>query len=132
MLTSVAEQDKWAARWLQSESLSYSERLVTFVLAKSIFFHSGYAVIEWFKKKGRMPGLSSLINLLGEDGALHSEFACLLLKGQEDLPEVDFVHTMVAEAVGVEVGFIRGKSHPIAAVIVLIIFLRCLVIPFLP
>lgn len=103
----------WARKWLQGETLSISERLTALVFAKAIFFHSGYAIIEWFKQRNKLPGLSNLINLIAGDAVLHAEFACTLLKELDDLPDTVMVHNLVNDAVKIEVRFIRGKPSRI-------------------
>lgn len=108
MLASTAEQGRWAAKWLRGQTFSLSERLIALVVAKAIFFHSSFAVIEWFQQRGNLPGLSTLISLIARDMVLHAEFACTVVDDYNDHVDAVFIHNMLDEAIKIEHGFMRG------------------------
>lgn len=108
---SIADKNEWARRWIQRQTSSFGERLVAFACVEGIFFQSSFAIIYWFKQKGKMPGLSHSNDLISRDEALHTEFACLMLSHLEEAPPSEIVATtIVREAVSIEVRFIQGES----------------------
>lgn len=109
MLGNVTEQGTWVKRWLLRSSLSLSDRLIAFSCAKAIFFRSSYAVLEWFKNRGMMLGLTRLCQQIAADTVLHAEFACAVLSYRGEKTPAGTVRKLVQEAVDVEMRFIRGE-----------------------
>ena len=65
--------------WLVFSSRAlFGERIVAFAAVKGIFFSGSFCTIFWLKKRGLMPGLSFINELISRDEGLHCNFACLL------------------------------------------------------
>lgn len=109
-VASVADKNEWARRWLHRETSTFGERLIAFACVEGIFFQSSFAVIYWFKRKGKMPGLTHSNDLIARDEAMHTEFACLMLEYVHERPSEDVASKIVREAVKIECRFVRGKS----------------------
>ncbi|KAJ3548461.1 hypothetical protein NMY22_g1247 [Coprinellus aureogranulatus] len=107
-IPSVADKNEWAKRWLRRETSSFAERLIAFACVEGIFFQSSFAVIFWFKRQGKMPGLADSNDLISRDEALHTEFACLMLKRLDDRPTEEVATKIVREAVNIEKRFVEG------------------------
>lgn len=69
----------WALRWIFDKSSTFAERLVALLPWKD-FFSGSFAAIFWIKKRGLMPGLTFLNELISRDEGMHTDFACLLFK----------------------------------------------------
>lgn len=108
MLAGVREQDDWAKRWLRRENLPLGQRLAALACAKGIFFQSAFAVMHWFKHRGRLPGFTRANELITRDTILHADFACVSLGIVEELPAEEIVVKMVREAVKIESRFIQS------------------------
>ena len=65
----------WALRWLASDA-PFAERLVAFACVEGIFFSASFCAIFFFKKRGKMPGLTFSNELISRDEGLHRDFAC--------------------------------------------------------
>lgn len=107
-VSTVGLKNAWARRWMDVADRPFAERLVAFACVEGIFFSSSFAVIFWFKSKGKLPGLTFSNDLISRDEGLHTEFACLLLKHLPERPSQDVVHTIVGEAVKIETKFAKG------------------------
>lgn len=102
----IAKKAEWAQRWISDPDASFITRLVGFACVEGIHFSGSFASIFWLKKRGLMPGLTFSNELISRDEAMHTEFAILLYKKMENkLPE-DVVHTIIKEAVDIEIEFI--------------------------
>jgi ribonucleoside-diphosphate reductase subunit M2 len=107
-LQAVTSKTGWALKWL-SDNADFAVRLVAFSAVEGIFFSSSFAVIFWFKFKGLMPGVCFSNDMISRDEALHTEFACELIRLLPSRPGEDVVHSMLAEAAEIEIQFARGE-----------------------
>lgn len=64
---SVKEKAEWALRYLDSDEISFAERLVAFATVEGIFFSGSFCCIFWLKKRGLMPGLTFSNELISRD-----------------------------------------------------------------
>lgn len=91
-------------KWISSD-LSFAHRLVAFACVEGIHFSGSFCAIFWLKKRQLMPGLSFSNVLISRDEGLHTDFACTLYRHLlRPLPQ-DVVHTIVKEAVELELEF---------------------------
>jgi len=100
----IQKKADWAIQWIQSSS-SYPIRLVAFACVEGIFFSGAFCSIYWLKKRGIMPGLTFSNELISRDESMHTDFAVLMYKRQEPLPE-GIIHQIVGDAVTIEKEFI--------------------------
>jgi len=100
----IQKKAEWAIQWIQSSS-SYPIRLVAFACVEGIFFSGAFCSIYWLKKRGVMPGLTFSNELISRDESMHTDFAVLMYKRQEPLPE-EIIHKIVGDAVAIEKDFI--------------------------
>eukprot|EP01135_Chromosphaera_perkinsii_P011380 Nk52_evm25s2391 gene=Nk52_evmTU25s2391 len=107
-ISSVHDKAEWACRWVESDRVSFAERLVAFAAVEGIFFSGSFAAIFWLKKRGLMPGLAFSNELISRDEGLHCDFACLLFKSYiKNKPSVKRVKQILKEAVEIEQKFLR-------------------------
>ncbi len=66
---------EWALKWTTRDS-SFAERLVAFACVEGVFFSASFCAIYFFKKRGKMPGLTFSNELIARDEGLHRDFAC--------------------------------------------------------
>ncbi|KAL0955406.1 hypothetical protein HGRIS_001653 [Hohenbuehelia grisea] len=95
----------WCMKWIEDQKSSFTLRLIAFAAVEGIFFSSSFASIFWLKKCGSMPGLCFSNELISRDEALHTEFACALLRLSDDKPPQSLVYSLIAEAVDIEIAF---------------------------
>ncbi|KAJ2923971.1 hypothetical protein H1R20_g13120, partial [Candolleomyces eurysporus] len=105
-LAVVRSKNDWALRWLADDA-DFPSRLVAFAAVEGIFFSSSFAVIFWFKSKGKMPGVCFSNDMISRDEALHTEFACELLQLLAIQPSEAAVHAILSEAAAIEIQFAR-------------------------
>ena len=106
----IANKAKWALRWISTDtndgSTDFATRLVAFACVEGIFFSGAFCSIFWLKKRGLMPGLTFSNELISRDEALHTEFAVLLYERLGRPLSDETIHTIVRDAVNIEVEFI--------------------------
>lgn len=102
---SVEKKAKWAQRYIGSDA-KFAERLVAFAAVEGIFFAGSFCALFWLKKRGLMPGLTFSNELISRDEGLHCMFACQMYSKLERKLSEKEIHTIIAEAVQVEKGFI--------------------------
>lgn len=98
---SIKRKADWALRWINSEA-SFAQRLLAFACVEGIFFSASFCAIFYFKKRGKLPGLTFSNELISRDEGLHRDFAVhVYTLLQHPLPENE-VHTLVDDAVQAE------------------------------
>ncbi|KAF5311185.1 hypothetical protein D9611_012997 [Ephemerocybe angulata] len=70
----------WAVSRVLDAALPLSERLAAYACVEWIFSSSSTAIVAWFRHKEKMPGLCKTIDLISKDAAMHTDFACSLLR----------------------------------------------------
>lgn len=101
----VAKKAAWARKWMDSTN-SFAERLVAFSAVEGIFFSGSFCSIYWMKERGKLPGLCKSNDFISRDEGLHTEFAILLHSLLNQKCEVSKFHSILTEAVELEVEFI--------------------------
>ena len=74
----IQRKAHWALKWCNLTDASFAECMVAFAAVEGIFFSGSFCTIFWLKKRGLMPGLSFINELISRDEGLHCNFACLL------------------------------------------------------
>jgi ribonucleoside-diphosphate reductase subunit M2 len=105
-IPAVRRKAQWALKWIQSEHLSFGERLIAFASVEGIFFSGSFASIFWLKKRGLMPGLTFSNELISRDEGLHCDFAVLLFKHLVQRPSSERIVEIISEAVRIEQDFL--------------------------
>ena len=96
----------WALKWLNSNTTSFSERLVAVACVEGIFFSGAFCSIFWLRKRGLMPGLTFSNELISRDEGLHCDFACELYSMLSNKLSTEIVYEIVCDAVRIEKSFI--------------------------
>lgn len=89
----LGKMTDWCNKWIpkRNESVSghknesqklkeFVTRLVAFVLIEGIIFSGSFAAIVYMEKRGLMPGLGQMNQLIRRDEALHTEFGIAVYK----------------------------------------------------
>lgn len=90
---------KWALDWTHESNATFAERLVAFACVEGILFSGPFAVIFYFKTKGKLPGLCKSNEFIARDEAQHMRFACFLYRDRL-LPSQKLSDERVHEIVG--------------------------------
>lgn len=103
----IKKKAEWMFKWFNREQ-SFQNRLCAFACVEGIFFSGSFCAIFWLKKRGLLPGLSFLNELISRDEGLHRDFACLLHKTlqPENQASEQTIHDIVKEAVEIEKEFV--------------------------
>jgi len=105
-IPSIAKKAKWAYKWIQNNSVSFSVRLIAFAIVEGIFFSGSFCAIYWIKKRGLLSGLTFSNELISKDEGMHCEFAILLYSKIKKRVDESIVHKIFKEAVNIEKEFI--------------------------
>lgn len=105
----------WALRWI-TQNEAFGERLVAFACVEGIFFSGAFAAIFWTKKRGLLPGVGFLNELISRDEGMHTAFAALLHGHLVHKPAPERVHAIVREAVAIEQRFWTAAALDVALI----------------
>lgn len=103
---SIQAKADWALRWI-SKDAPFAQRLVAFACVEGIFFSASFCAIYFFKKRGKMPGLTFSNELIARDEGLHRDFACYVYSLLQNRLDQSVTHDIVRSAVDCESGFVR-------------------------
>lgn len=103
---SIHAKAKWALRWTTNKT-PFAQRLVAFACVEGIFFSASFCAIYFFKKRGKMPGLTFSNELISRDEGLHRDFACHVYSMLRHRLDQSVVHEIIRSAVDCESGFVR-------------------------
>ena len=95
------------------KSVSLNKRLIAFACVEGIFFSGCFCAIFWLKSKGHNTGLTFSNQLIARDEGLHTKFACLLYRQNNNFLSVEELDDIIDEAVNIEKEFIC-KSLPVS------------------
>jgi ribonucleotide reductase beta subunit family protein with ferritin-like domain len=104
----VAAKAAWTIQWIDHPTASFAQRLVGMAIVEGVFFSGSFCSIFWFKKRGKLPGLTFSNELISRDEGMHCEHAQLQynqLPEEERLPQ-ETVHEMFQNAVDIETDFV--------------------------
>lgn len=102
---SVQCKADWSMRWM-SPTAPFAARIIAFACVEGIFFSASFCAIYFFKKRGKMPGLTFSNELISRDEGLHRDFAVLVYSHLQHPLDQTTVHEIVASAVEVETRFV--------------------------
>ena len=103
----VKNKADWALSYMNSDTNSFSQRLVGFAVVEGIFFSGSFCAIFWFKSQNRLvKTLGTSNELISRDEALHCQFAIALYKHLVNKLSQKEVEDIVKPAVKIEREFI--------------------------
>ena len=102
----IKKKADWAITWIDSNTSTFSTRLIAFAIVEGLFFSGAFCSIYWLKKRGLLPGLTFSNELISRDEGMHTEFAVLLYSMIQNKLSQDEIYTIFKEAVAIEKEFI--------------------------
>ncbi len=102
----VKKKADWAMKWINDKDSSYSQRLIAFAIVEGIFFSGSFCAIYWLKKRGLMPGLTSMNEFIARDEGMHTTTACTIYRMLNDPINKNLVYEMMEDAMNIEKEFI--------------------------
>jgi len=103
---SIKSKADWAVKWTDAKNAPFAQRLIAFACVEGIFFSASFCAIYFFKKRGKMPGLTFSNELIARDEALHRDFACHMYGFVQNKLSQDIVHDIIRSAVECECMFV--------------------------
>ena len=103
---SIRAKADWALRWTSQDDAPFAQRLVAFACVEGVFFMASFCAIYFFKKRGKMPGLTFSNELIARDEGLHRDFACHVYHLLEHPLKQETVHEIIKSAVDCEMRFV--------------------------
>jgi ribonucleoside-diphosphate reductase beta chain len=103
----IQEKADWALKYMACD-LPFAYRVAAFAIVEGVFFSGSFCAIFWIKSRGLLPGLTYSNELISRDESLHCDFACALFTrcDAKEKPPVEFISTMMRDAVRTEKAFI--------------------------
>lgn len=101
----IKNKADWAIKWIESGA-NFATRLVAFAIVEGVFFSGAFASIYYIKEKGILHALTFSNELISRDESLHTEFAILLYSLLDNKLSTEEIHTIVKEAVSLEIDFV--------------------------
>jgi len=115
ILPAVKKKAEWAMKYMNRETRTFAQRLVAFGCVEGIHFSGSFCAIFWFKKRGLLPGLSTINEFIARDEGLHVLGCTVLYSYLENKLEDEEIHEIVRDAVEVEILFIT-QSLPVSLI----------------
>lgn len=103
---SIKDKADWAMKWISDKSASFAQRLIAFACVEGIFFCASFCAIFYFKKRGKLPGLTFSNELIARDESMHRDFAVHLYSLLENKLEESLVHDLIKNAVDAENAYV--------------------------
>ncbi|KAF7361195.1 Ribonucleoside-diphosphate reductase small chain [Mycena sanguinolenta] len=100
----IKREAEWALQWIADEKSAFGERLVAFAAVEEIV--PGSFTSFWMKKRGLMPGLIFLNELISRDEGMHTDFPCLLFTPLRRHSHPDTVRCTITKAATIEQEFL--------------------------
>jgi len=104
---SINKKAEWALKWISDENASFAQRLLAFACVEGIFFCASFCAIFYFKKRGKLPGLTFSNELISRDESLHRDFAVHVYSLLENKLSEQDVHEIVGSAVKAENSYVE-------------------------
>lgn len=103
---SIREKTVWIEKWMNPK-ISFTNRLLAFVIVEGVYFSSSFSTIFFFKRKGLMKGLTFSNELISKDEGLHTQFGIFMFKrhNQIDPLSTKEVHEIMKGAIKIEKDF---------------------------
>ena len=109
-IPSIKSKGEWALKWIGNDvnRAPFAHRLVAFACVEGIFFSASFCAIYFFKKRGKMPGLTFSNELIARDEGMHRDFAChVYTQFLVNKLDQDVVHDIIRSAVECERMFVQ-------------------------
>ena len=103
---SIKRKAEWAIRWMKDDNASFAQRLIAFACVEGIFFSASFCAIFYFKKRGKLPGLTFSNELISRDESLHRDFAVYVYSLLENRLDEATVHDLIRDAVDCETKYV--------------------------
>jgi ribonucleotide reductase beta subunit family protein with ferritin-like domain len=100
-LPAVRAKAHWAQQAM-GEDLGFAERLLAYALVEGVFFSASFAIIFWYRSRGKLPGLSMANDFIARDEGLHVQFAGALSRHLNRRPSTALAHDVARSAIAVE------------------------------
>ena len=94
-------------KWISEKGASFAQRLIAFACVEGIFFCASFCAIFYFKKRGKLPGLTFSNELIARDESMHRDFAVHLYSLLENKLEESVVHEIIKDAVVAENDYVE-------------------------
>jgi ribonucleotide reductase beta subunit family protein with ferritin-like domain len=96
---SIRQKKEWLDKWTKSDDVR--DRIIANGCAEGIHFMGAFARIFWLKKKGLLPGVVFLNELIIKDERMHRDWAAELLKVkfQDNYPSTERIVEIIRGAV---------------------------------
>jgi ribonucleoside-diphosphate reductase beta chain len=103
-IPSIKNKADWMRKYIINGN--FVQRLVASSIMEGIFFSGSFCSIFWLKKRGLMPGLCDMNELISRDEGIHRDFACLVYRDHivNKLSEDELIQ-MIKESVEIEKNF---------------------------
>jgi ribonucleoside-diphosphate reductase subunit M2 len=98
---------EWALKWIEDSNATFAQRLIAFACVEGIFFCASFCAIFYFKKRGKLPGLTFSNELIARDESLHRDFAVHLYSLLENRLLESVVHNIINDAVRAEKEYVN-------------------------
>lgn len=105
----IKRKADWMKLWTESEEAPFAVRLVAFAAVEGIMFSGSFCAIYWLKERNLMPEFCASNHDIARDEGLHTSFACALFKKLLHKPNTELIHTIIGQAVDIEVEFINDS-----------------------
>jgi ribonucleoside-diphosphate reductase beta chain len=103
-IPSIRQKAEWMRQYICNGT--FVQRLVASSIMEGIFFSRSFCSIFWLRKRGLMPGLCDMNELISRDEGIHRDFACMVYRDHivNKLEENELIE-MIKEAVEIEKTF---------------------------
>ena len=103
-IPSIRQKAEWMRQYICNGT--FVQRLVASSIMEGIFFSGSFCSIFWLRKRGLMPGLCDMNELISRDEGIHRDFACMVYRDHivNKLEENELIE-MIKEAVEIEKSF---------------------------
>lgn len=113
---SIRRKLHWMQHWTNSDTRTFSERLIAFAAVEGIFFSGAFCAVFWLKKRGLLPGLSFANELISRDEGMHRDFAVYIHNERLLYPAAPLtIRRIIEEAVAIETEFIH-EALPVSLI----------------
>ena len=107
----IEKKALWAFKWA-NQNETFQKRLLAYIIIEGLFFSGAFCAIYWIKERGILNGLTKSNEFIARDEGLHTQFGMLLYKMHNELLDIKYVHSIISEAVEIEIEFIT-ESLPV-------------------
>jgi ribonucleotide reductase beta subunit family protein with ferritin-like domain len=104
---SIKRKADWALKWVENDEVSFAHRLIAFACVEGIMFSASFCAIYFFKKKGKLPGLTFSNELIARDESMHRDFAVHMYSFLNNKLEESVVQDIVKDAVECENHYVQ-------------------------